>query len=153
MYLLINGSSTVSRYYFKHYLEVLLLTQLLQLVSSSRKEGKALLRLLMQPGCRASLMIAKDQLRWRYMSWLFKLLISQAVSLFERKVCTKQLSHFERSLIHVDAPRYAWGFTIAGSCCAAAVVLVIIWKYVYIFVDRRHQRSEVEEGGSPVMAV
>lgn len=52
-----------------------------------------------------------------------------------------------------DAPRYAYGFTIAGSCCAAAVVLILVWKYVYIIVDRRQSKGEVQDGADPIVAV
>ena len=61
-------------------------------------------------------------------------------------VMSIQLANFPGSqLIRAqDAPRYAFGFTVAGACCAAAAVLITAWKYVYKTIQRR-PLSEVGE--------
>ncbi|KAF4624572.1 hypothetical protein G7Y89_g13596 [Cudoniella acicularis] len=62
-----------------------------------------------------------------------------------------QIANFPGSqLIRVqDAPRYAFGFTIAGSCCAAAAVVILVWKYIYNVTSQGSETGTVkEEGGS-----
>lgn len=67
-------------------------------------------------------------------------------------VMSIQLANFPGSqLIRAqDAPRYAFGFTVAGACCATAAVLIVVWKYVYEAVGERSgevvRKEEGDEG-------
>jgi hypothetical protein len=42
-----------------------------------------------------------------------------------------------------DAPRYSRGLIIAAACAAAGTVIVLVWKGIYAFVERRQNRSPV----------
>lgn len=48
-----------------------------------------------------------------------------------------------------DAPRYSRGLIIAAACAAAGAVIVLVWKGLYAFVERRQNRNtlNVAESG------
>ncbi|KFY77654.1 hypothetical protein V499_03001 [Pseudogymnoascus sp. VKM F-103] len=48
-----------------------------------------------------------------------------------------------------DAPRYSRGLIIAAACAAAGAVIVLVWKGIYAFVERRQNRSPVNVTESP----
>jgi hypothetical protein len=52
----------------------------------------------------------------------------------------------------IDAPRYAFGFTIAGSCSAAAAIIIVVWKYIYLVTDKPEKKQQ-NGSGDAVMVV
>lgn len=55
----------------------------------------------------------------------------------------------------IDAPRYSRGLIIAAACAAAGAVIVLVWKGLYVLVERRRNRgtANVAESARSVESV
>lgn len=43
-----------------------------------------------------------------------------------------------------DAPRYTHGLTICGACAIAGAVVMVAWKFLYMWDEKRAASSQVD---------